>query len=72
MKAPGYLDDFVVIDDVMDVNTRVNIRAAMRPGQPGLFGDGSIGATALLRGSPVVTFVRNFAEVLAQFGGVTR
>lgn len=68
MKPPGYLDDFAVIDDVMDVNTRIDIRGAMRPGQPGLFGDGSIGATAINRGSSMLTFDRNFADVLRQFG----
>lgn len=68
MKPPGYLDDFAVIDDVMDVNTRINIRGALRPGQRGIFGDGSIGATAINRGSPVITFDRNFADVLRQFG----
>ena len=68
MKPPGYLDDFGVIDDVMDVNTRITIRGAMRPGQPGLFGDGSIGATAINRGSSILTYDRNFADVLRQFG----
>lgn len=68
MKTPGYMGEFGVVDDVMNVNARINIRGAMRPGQPGLFGDGSIGATALARGSSLVTFDRNFAEVMRRFG----
>lgn len=68
MKPPGYIDDFAVIGDVMDVNTRINISGAMRPGQPDLFGDSSIGATAINRGPSMVTFDMNFADVLCQFG----
>jgi hypothetical protein len=57
LKPPDFLNELDV-DDVMDVNTRINIRSqldALRPGQRGLFGDGSIGASAINTGSPVVT-----------------
>jgi predicted nucleic acid-binding protein len=60
-----------VINDVMDVNARINIRgaiAAIKPNSPGLFGDGAIGATALNNELPVITADRNFAAVLEQLG----
>jgi predicted nucleic acid-binding protein len=60
-----------VIDDVMDVNARINIRgmiAAIKPNSPGLFGDGAIGATALNSELPVITANRNSAAVLEQPG----
>lgn len=68
MKAPRFASELGTIDDVMDVNTRILIRGQMRPGQPGLFGDGSIGATAIARGLPVITSDKNFAAVLRQMG----
>lgn len=58
IKMPGYASDLDVIDDVMDIDTRIDIRGqleGMKRGQPGLFGDGSIGATAVSTESPVVT-----------------
>lgn len=71
IKMPHFASELGVIDDVMDVNTRINIRGmleAMRRGQPGLFGDGAIGATAVRTGSPVITADRNFAAVLRSLG----
>jgi hypothetical protein len=50
VKMPRFAGGLPVISDVMDVNTRINIRgmiAAMTPTSPGLFGD----ATALNNGS---------------------
>ena len=71
LKPPGFLNELGVIDDVMDINTRINIRSqvdALKPGQRGLFGDGSIGATAVNTGSPVVTRDKKLAEVLESMG----
>lgn len=71
VKMPRFAGDLPQISDVMDVNTRINIRgmiADMKPNSPGLFGDGSIGATALDTGFPVITADKNFAAVLAQLG----
>jgi RHS repeat-associated protein len=75
LKMPGFARELGQIDDVMDVNTRINIRGLLegiKPGQPGLFGDGSIGATALNTGLPVITSDKNFAAVLQQFGVESR
>lgn len=71
MKMPRFAGELPVIDDVMDVNARINIRgmiAAIKPNSPGLFGDGAIGASALSNGLPVITADRNFAAVLQQLG----
>lgn len=71
LKPPGFANELGVVDDVMDVNTRINIRGelqAIRPGQRGLFGDGSIGATAVNTGYPVITADKNFATVLEGMG----
>jgi predicted nucleic acid-binding protein len=71
MHMPGYARELPVINDVMDVNTRINIRgmlADIKPGQRGLFGDGSIGATALNRGLPVITSDKAFTTVLKSLG----
>jgi predicted nucleic acid-binding protein len=60
---------------MMDLNTRINIRgmiAAIKPNSPGLFGDGSIGATALNNGLLVITADRIFAAVLEQLGAEVR
>jgi RHS repeat-associated protein len=60
-----------VIDDVMAVNARINIRgaiSAMGVTRRGLFGDGSIGATAERLGLPVITGDKNFGDVLAALG----
>lgn len=71
LKPPRFANELGVVDDVMDVNTRINIRGeleAIRPGQRGLFGDGSIGATAVNTGYPVITADKNFATVLEGMG----
>lgn len=71
LKPPGFANELGVVDDVMDVNTRINIRGeleAIKPGQRGLFGDGSIGATAVSTGYPVITADKNFAMVLEGMG----
>jgi predicted nucleic acid-binding protein len=71
VKMPRFASDLPVISDVTDVNARVNIRgmiAAMKPNSPSLFGDGSIGATALNTGLPVITADRNFAAALQELG----
>jgi RHS repeat-associated protein len=71
LKMPRYAGELDGIEDVMDVNTRINIRGMLegiRGGEPGLFGDGSIGATAINRGLPVITDDRNFASALEQLG----
>lgn len=68
---PRYASELGRINDVMDVNTRINIRGMLetiKPGQSGLFGDGSIGATAVNTGMPVLTADKNFAAVLRQLG----
>jgi RHS repeat-associated protein len=65
---PRYAAELKTIPDVMDVDLRINIRGAMRPGQRGLFGDGAIGATAVRTGSPVITADRNFASALESLG----
>jgi hypothetical protein len=75
MFMPRAAESMGTIDDVMDVNARINIRgalAALRPGQAGLFGDGSIGATVLGTGSPFITGDRALAWVLSQAGGDVR
>jgi RHS repeat-associated protein len=71
MKMPRFAGELPVINDVMDVSTRINIRemlTAIKANQRGIFGDGSIGATALNYGLPVITADRNFAAVLEQLG----
>ena len=71
LKPPGFANELGVVDDVMDVNTRINIRGgleAIKPGQRGLLGDGSIGATAVNTGYPVITADKNFATVLEAMG----
>lgn len=71
VKMPGFAGELPVVDDVMNVGLRIDIRgaqAAVRPNQAGLFGDGSIGATAVRTGYPVITADRNFAAILQQFG----
>ena len=71
MKMPRFAGELPVINDVMAVNTRINIRemlSAIKANQRGIFGDGSIGATALNYGLPVITADRNFAAVLEQLG----
>ncbi len=42
--------------------------AAKRPGQRGLFGDGSIGATAFTTRSPVIASDKTFGAVLESYG----
>jgi hypothetical protein len=71
-RIAGGLDS---IRDVMDVTTRINIRGALeelKPNQPGLFGDGSIGATVLNTGLPLITGDHYFAQVLTGMGGNVR
>jgi hypothetical protein len=71
LKMPRFAGELGVVDDVMDIHTRINIRGqleALRRGQPGLFGDGSIGATAINTGRPVITADENFAAVLRSMG----
>jgi RHS repeat-associated protein len=71
MKMPRFAGELPVINDVMDVNMRINIRemlTSIRANQRGIFGDGSIGATALDYGLPVITADRNFAAVLEHLG----
>ena len=55
----------------MDVNTRIEIRgqlAEISPTQRGMFGDGTIGATAVNTGYPVITADKKFATVLDSMG----
>jgi hypothetical protein len=71
MHLPRFASDLPVINDIMDVNTRINIRgllADINPRQRGLFGDGSIGATALNRGLPVITSDKALTTVLKSLG----
>ena len=71
IKMPGFADELSVIEDVMDIHTRINIRGqleAMRPGQSGLFGDGSIGTTAIRTGSPIITADKSFAQLMLRLG----
>jgi hypothetical protein len=71
MKPPGFAGELGTVPDIMDVNLRINIRAqlaALKPGQPGLFGDGAIGATAIRSGSSVITSDKTFATVLRSYG----
>jgi len=75
MFMPRVANSLDTIQDVMDVDTRINIRGALaglRPGQPGLFGDGSIGATVLATGSPFITGDRALAQVLSGMGADVR
>jgi len=69
---PRYANELETIEDVMDPNLRIAIRGAMRPSPRGIFGDGSIGATAIRTGSPVITNDRQFAEALRAFGHEVR
>jgi RHS repeat-associated protein len=72
---PRFADSLKTISDVMDVDLRINIRAAVaagRPGQAGLFGDGAIGATAVRTGSAVITKDDAFASALKSFGVAVR
>jgi len=71
MHMPSFARDLPVINDVMDVNTRINVRGMLeeiKPGQRGLFGDGSIGATALNHGLPVITSDKALTTVLKSLG----
>ena len=71
MKPPGFAGELGTVPDIMDVNLRINIRtqlAELKPRQPGLFGDGAIGATAVRSGSSVITSDRTFAAVLRSYG----
>ncbi len=58
MKPPHFAGELDTVPDIMDIHLRINLRgqlAALKAGQPGLFGDGAIGATAIRSGSPVIT-----------------
>lgn len=71
LKMPRFASELGVVADVMDVHTWINILGqleALRRGQPGLFGDGSIGARTLRTGRPVITADQNFATVLRSMG----
>jgi predicted nucleic acid-binding protein len=71
LKIPRFASELDVVDDVMDVNGRINIRGqleSLSPGQRGLFGDGSIGATAIRTGWPVITADKKLAAVLRAMG----
>jgi RHS repeat-associated protein len=71
MKMPRFAGELSVIDDALDINVRIHVRSmieASKGGQPGLFGDGSIGATAIMRRLPVITADKNFGSVLRQLG----
>lgn len=60
-----------VIKDAGSIDTRIMIRAALvarRPGAPGLFGDGSIGATVLATGLPFITADKALARILGEMG----
>ncbi len=70
-KMPRYADELDTIPDVMDVDTRIDIRgqlAEISPNQRGMFGDGTIGATAVNTGHPVITADKKFARVLTEMG----
>ncbi len=72
---PRIADSLDPIRDVMNVNARINIRGALeelKPGQPGLFGDGRIGATVLDTGLPFITGDRLLSQVLTRMGGTVR
>ena len=71
MRMPGYLGQFLVIEDVMAIDTRINIRAKLKP-VPGRFADGVVGATALATGLPIITLDKELASVLREMGGVVR
>jgi predicted nucleic acid-binding protein len=71
MFVPGYVGNFPVIAETMDVDLRINIRARLyqlKPGDVGRPGDARIGATAVMLGLPVVTFDRYLARVLGEYG----
>jgi rRNA-processing protein FCF1 len=71
IKMPRFADELGSIDDVMDIQMRINIRGeleVLKPGQPGLFGDGAIGTTAIQTGSPIITADQAFAAVLRSLG----
>ena len=75
MSMPHVADTLHTIRDVMEVNTRINIRGALdelKPGQPGIFGDGSIGATVLDTGLPFITGDRLLSQVLTRMAGSVR
>ncbi|BAK34420.1 hypothetical protein MLP_14060 [Microlunatus phosphovorus NM-1] len=71
MKQPRFATELDTIPDVMDIHTRINIRgemAAAKPNQRGLFGDGSIAATAINTGNPVITSDKGLTDVLTNHG----
>jgi RHS repeat-associated protein len=51
------------------VNTRINVRGGLTPGTRGNFADGIIGATAIERGSTLVTRDGKLAEAVQKAGG---
>lgn len=68
---PRFANEIEVIDDVSDSATRIRIRGsleALKRKQPGLFGDGAIGATAHRLGLPIVTGDKRLAQVLESMG----
>ena len=68
---PKFANELPVIEDTMDLDTRILIRSRIKdiaPASPGLFGDGAIGATAVNRGLPVITNDRNLTTVLRWLG----
>ena len=71
MKPPRFASELGTIPDIMDVNLRINLRgqlAALKPAQPGLFGDGVIGATAIRSGSAIITSDKALGAVLKSYG----
>jgi RHS repeat-associated protein len=68
---PRAAANITTIDDVMDVDLRINLRGAIGPSR-GLFGDGSIGATAIRTGLTLITNDGDLATAVTDLGGSVR
>jgi hypothetical protein len=71
IKMPAFAHELPSIPDVMDVNTRINIRGSLADiayPQKGILNDGTLGATAVNRGLPVITKDARLTRVLTNLG----
>ncbi len=66
--VPKAADSIPTVPGAKDVNTRINIRGQL-PAARDRFGDGVTGATAIERGSKLVTRDKKLAETVRKSGG---
>ena len=66
--APNAASDIPSVE-LPSIHTRINVRGGLAPGSRGNFADGIIGATAIDRGSTLVTRDKALAEAVKAAGG---